>query len=139
MMLIRKPRPGNQGAVVDVEFVLRLGEEDLADVVLGQLLTLDQHFTAVAFAEQDSRLVFALPAHQHGTAPVFEQQQRGQCNCRNLFELALQQPPLQPGTRGGARQQLGAQPLRRQRQAGGEHGCAGGFLMQGTKRQQPVQ
>ena len=89
--------------MVDVELVLRLCKEDFADVVVGQCFALDQHFTAVAFAEQDPRLIFALPAHQHGTATVLEQQQRRQCNGRDLFQLALQQPALQPGPRSGTR------------------------------------
>ena len=89
--------------MVDVELVLRLCKEDFADVVVGQCFALDQHFTAVAFAEQDPRLIFVLPAHQHGTATVLEQQQRRQCNGRDLFQLALQQPALQPGTRSGTR------------------------------------
>lgn len=43
--------------MVDVVFVLRLGSEHLAGIV-GQRLTADLDFTAVALAEQQPRGVF---------------------------------------------------------------------------------
>ncbi|MNE11208.1 hypothetical protein D3C80_1039570 [compost metagenome] len=58
--------------MVHVEFMLRLGEEGLPDVVVFQQLTADLDFTAIAFAEQQARLV-TLPPQQHGTAVVLEQ------------------------------------------------------------------
>ncbi|GLK88162.1 hypothetical protein GCM10017655_12240 [Pseudomonas turukhanskensis] len=46
---------------------------------------------------------------------------------------------MQAGASGGAGQQLRAQALGRQRQAGGEHGAADGLLVQGAKRQQAIE
>ncbi len=103
---VAKPRtrPRDQRAVVNVKFMLRLGEEHLAAVVIGQQFTADGHLTAVAFAEQQPRLVVANPAQQHGTAAVLEQQQRWHGDGRDLLKLALQHPTLQTGTGRRARQ-----------------------------------
>ncbi len=100
---VAKPRTGprDQGAVADVEFVLGLGKKHFTDVIIGQGLTLDDGFTAIAFAEQHLGLVFTLPAEQHGTPAVLEQQQRRHGNRGDRIELALQQPALQAGTGRG--------------------------------------
>ncbi|MNZ90461.1 hypothetical protein D3C78_1094240 [compost metagenome] len=90
--------------MVHVKFMLRLGEEHLAAVVIGQQLTTDRDFTAIAFAEQQPRLVIADPAQQHGAAAVLEQQQRRHGDGRDLLELALQHPALQTGAGRRARQ-----------------------------------
>ncbi|MNI15037.1 hypothetical protein D3C73_683230 [compost metagenome] len=82
--------------MIDVELVLRLGEKDFAGVVIGQQVTADQGLTAVAFAEQHPYLIFALPAEQDGTSTVPEQQQCWHRNRRNILQLALQHPTLQP-------------------------------------------
>ncbi|GLO43419.1 hypothetical protein PPUN15366_50670 [Pseudomonas putida] len=56
-----------------------------------------------------------------------------------MLQFTLQQAPLQAGPGGSAGQQLGAQALGRQRQAGGQHDPAGGFLVQDTQAQQTIQ
>ncbi|MPN44682.1 hypothetical protein SDC9_192247 [bioreactor metagenome] len=109
--------------------MLRLGEKYPTAVILTQGFTADLYFAAVAFAEQQSRRV-AFPAQQHRAAPFLEQQHGGQCDGWNLFQLALQQPPLQTRPSGCTRQQLGAQTLGREWQPSGQHCAAGGFVMQ---------
>ncbi|MNF52149.1 hypothetical protein D3C84_334890 [compost metagenome] len=91
-----RARTRNQRAVIDVEFVLRLGKKDFAGVIVGQQLAADHGLTAIAFAKQHPRLIFALPAKQDGTATVLEQQQCRHGNRRNILQLALQHPTLQP-------------------------------------------
>ncbi|MCY1437194.1 hypothetical protein D9M71_533460 [compost metagenome] len=125
--------------MVDVELVLRLGEEHPPAVVTLQRLATYMHLAAVALAEQQPRGVVILPTEQHRAATILEQQHRRHGDARNLLQLALQQTPLQAGTGRCTRQQLRAQALGRQRQAGGQHGPAGGLLVQHAKRQQAVQ
>jgi hypothetical protein len=132
-------RARDQRAVIDVEFVLGLSEEHFADVVIGQQFAADNTFAAVAFAEQQARLVVTVPTEQDGTATILEQQQRRHGNRRDLLQFAHQHPTLQAGASGRAGQQLNTQALLGQRQAGGQHRGAGGFLMQGAKSQQAVQ
>ncbi|MCY1430648.1 hypothetical protein D9M71_465990 [compost metagenome] len=119
--------------------MLRLGEKDFAGVVVGQQLAADQRFTAIAFAEQHPHLIFALPTEQDGTATVLEQQQCRHGNRRNIFQLALQHPTLQPRASCRARQQVDTQALLGQRQAGGEHCRAGRLLVQHAKSEQTIQ
>ena len=125
--------------MADIEFVLGLGKEHFTGVVIGQRLALDDGFTAVAFAEQHLRLVLTLPAEQHGTTAILEQQQRRHGNRGDRIELALQQPPLQTGAGRSPGQQVGGQLLCRQWQTGGQHRRAGGLLVQGAESQQPVE
>ncbi|CAG8871529.1 hypothetical protein PS627_04477 [Pseudomonas fluorescens] len=125
--------------MVDVELVLRLGEKHLAAVVTEQGIATDVHLAAVALAEQQTRGVLVLPSEQHGAAAFLEQQHGGHGDAWDLLQLALQQTPLQARAGGCAGQQLGGQALRGQRQAGGEHGPAGGLLVQDTQGQQAIQ
>jgi hypothetical protein len=93
--------------LVDVELVLGLGEKDFAGVIVSQQLAARlSDFTAVGLAEQNTNLIFALPTQQNRASAILEQQQRGQRNRRNLFQLALQQTPLQPGASRCAWQQF---------------------------------
>ncbi|MCY1410044.1 hypothetical protein D9M71_254070 [compost metagenome] len=89
--------------MVDVELVLRLGEEHPATVIALQGFAADVHLAAIALAEQQARGIFALPAQQDGTAAFLEQQHGRHGNVRNLLQLALQQASLQasPGGRAG--------------------------------------
>jgi len=119
--------------VIDVEFMLGLGEEHFADVVVGQQFSSNETLTAVAFAQQQASLVFAMPAEKYGASTVLEQQQRGHCDLWYLLQLAHQHSPLQASTGRSARQQLNTQPLLGQWQASGQHRGAGGFLMQRAK------
>ncbi|MND77771.1 hypothetical protein D3C80_694680 [compost metagenome] len=125
--------------MIDVEFVLRLGKKDFAGVIVGQQLAADHGLTAIAFAKQHPRLIFALPAKQDGTATVLEQQQCRHGNRRNVLQLALQHPALQPRASRRAWQQLDTQTLLGQWQAGGEHGRAGRLLVQHAKSEQTIQ
>ena len=128
----------DQRAVGDVELVLRLSEKHPAGEVLRQRFARHTYFTAIAFAEQQPRGI-AFPTQQHGAARVLEHQHGRQGYGRNLIQLALQYTALQTGACSGARQQVCGQTLRGQRQAGGQHGPAGGLVMQRTQRQQAVE
>ncbi|MNO93469.1 hypothetical protein D3C76_850700 [compost metagenome] len=138
---VAEPRAGagNQVAVVDVELVLRLREEHPPTVVTLQRLATDMHLAAIALAEQQPRGVVIFPTEQYRAATVLEQQHRRHGDARDLLQLALQQTPLQTGTGRRTRQQLRAQALGRQRQAGGQHRPAGGLLVQHAEGQQAVQ
>ncbi|MCY1221648.1 hypothetical protein D9M72_337140 [compost metagenome] len=116
--------------------MLRLGEEHLAAVVLLQQLAGDLHFAAIALAEKQARLAVVVPAEHHRAAAFLEQQQRRHGDLRNLLQAPLHQAALQTRTGGGAGQQIGGQALFRQRQAAGEHGPVGGFVVQDAQRQQ---
>ncbi|MNT45484.1 hypothetical protein D3C72_1820700 [compost metagenome] len=125
--------------MIHIEFMLGLGEKNLAGVVIGQQFAADQGLAAVAFAKQHPRLVFALPTQKHGTATVLEQQQRRHGNRGDVLQLALQDSPLQAGAGRCTGQQLDTQALLGQRQARCEHGRAGGFLVQHAQSEQTIQ
>ncbi|MNF49491.1 hypothetical protein D3C84_307630 [compost metagenome] len=125
----------DQLALAEFEPVLRLGEECLAAVVLGEQLGADAHFAALALAEHDPRLALFVPAEQQGAAAVTQQQQGRQGNGRDLLQRSAQPASLQPAAGRGTRQQLGGQTLLGQRQAAGEHGPAGRLLVQDAQRQ----
>ncbi|MNO75402.1 hypothetical protein D3C76_664480 [compost metagenome] len=125
--------------MVDVELVLRLGKEYPATVIALQGFAADMHLATIALAEQQACGVFVLPAQQDGAAAFLEQQHGRHGDARDLLQLALQQAPLQAGPGGCAGQKLGAQALGGQRQAGGQHYPAGGFLVQDTQAQQTIQ
>jgi hypothetical protein len=102
--------------LVDVEFVLRLSEEDFAGVIVGeQFAADDSDFAAVGFAEQHPCFIVALPAKQDGAAAFLEQQQGRHGDRRNFFQFALQHPTLQAGASRRAGQQLDTQTLFGQR------------------------
>ncbi|MNC41461.1 hypothetical protein D3C75_902300 [compost metagenome] len=119
--------------------MLRLREEHPPTVVTLQRLATDMHLAAIALAEQQPRGVVIFPTEQYRAATVLEQQHRRHGDARDLLQLALQQTPLQTGTGRRTRQQLRAQALGRQRQAGGQHRPAGGLLVQHAEGQQAVQ
>ncbi|MNZ81425.1 hypothetical protein D3C78_1000910 [compost metagenome] len=74
---VAKPRldAGDQRRAQLLQLVARAGKQCLAGVFAGQLLALHPLFATGRFAGQDQRAALFVPATQHGTAPVLEQQQ----------------------------------------------------------------
>ncbi|MOA56612.1 hypothetical protein D3C78_1806280 [compost metagenome] len=80
-----------------------------------------------------------MPPEQYSTAAILEQQQCRHGDRRNFFQFALQHSTLQAGASRRAGQQLDTEALFGQRQAGGQHRRAGGFLVEHAKSEQTIQ
>ncbi|MNL17724.1 hypothetical protein D3C87_1388340 [compost metagenome] len=107
--------------------------------MLGEFFAADPLLAAIGFAGQDQRFAVVAEAPQYGGAAVVEQQQDRQIERRDVFQLAAQNPCLQPGPGGGAGQQVQTQALLVQRQAGTQAGATDRRAMQFAEDQQTVE
>ncbi|MCY1422398.1 hypothetical protein D9M71_380750 [compost metagenome] len=138
---VAEPRfdPRQQRLAGGFQFVARASEQRLAAVLLGQFVDVHPLFAAVGLAGQDQRCAILAPLPQHGAATVAQQQEYRQVERGDAFQLAAQQASLQAGAGCRARQQIGAEALLRQRQAGAETGVADRAAVQAAENQQAVE
>ncbi|MNO68849.1 hypothetical protein D3C76_596920 [compost metagenome] len=121
------------------EFVTWPGEQCLATVVFGQLLWAEPLFAAVGFAGQDQHLAVLAITTQHSRAAVVEQQQHGQVERGDVFEVAAQQARLQTGPGRCTGQQVQAQALVCHGEPGTEAGATDRRAVEFAEDQQTVQ
>ena len=110
----------------------------LSGIGFGECSTLHPLFAAFCLTRQDQCLL-VLPAFEHGTGAVIEQEQHRQVERGDVLQIAAQQPRLQARSGGCTSQQIGGQALIRQRQASREAGPAGSAVVLLTKNQQAIE
>ncbi len=121
------------------DFVPWPGKQGLAAVGRVELFAADPLFAAFGFAGQDQRLAILAPAPQHRAAAFVEQQQHWQVQRRDGLQVPAQYPRLQAGPGRGPWQQVQAQALLRQGQAGAQAATADAAAVQLAEDQQAVE
>ncbi|MNH97106.1 hypothetical protein D3C73_497980 [compost metagenome] len=96
-------------------------------------------FAAVGFAGQDQHLAVLAITTQHSRAAVVEQQQHGQVERGDVFEVAAQQARLQTGPGRCTGQQVQAQALVCHGEPGTEAGATDRRAVEFAEDQQTVQ
>ncbi|MND61472.1 hypothetical protein D3C80_527320 [compost metagenome] len=105
------------------------GEQRFAAVGFKQFFATDPLLSTFSFTGQDQRLTVIAPTPQYRAAAFLEQQQYRQVELGDCCQFPAQYACLQTGAGSGPWQQVEAQALLGQGQAGTQAGAADGATM----------